>query len=328
MILNILLLKILYYILQLDIFYVKIRRQKRTKYKLKEIFMRKIAVVTDSNSGILQKEAEEMKDVYVIPMPFTIDGEEYFEDINLTQEQFYKKLENDAAISTSQPSIGSITELWDKPLKDYEYIIHIPMSSALSMSCETAQNFAKDYNGKVLVVDNKRISVTMKQSVIDALKLIDRGEKAEDIKEYLEKTALDSSIYIMVDTLKYLKRGGRVTPAAAAIGTLLKIKPVLQIQGGKLDKFVKVRNLVDAKEKMISAVKADLEGRFKEFKENGELVLQAAYTNCKEKADKFVEEIKEAFPDIPFDVCDPLSLSVACHIGSGALAITCCRVVK
>ena len=290
--------------------------------------MSKIAVVTDSNSGITQKEAEELKDVYVIPMPFTIDGEEYFEDINLSQEQFYQKLTNDADISTSQPSIANITELWDKLLKKYDYILHVPMSSALSMSCETAENFAKEYNGKVLVIDNKRISVTQKQSVYDALALIKQGKSAEEIKDILLKTSMDASIYIMVDTLKYLKKGGRITPAAAAIGTLLRIKPVLKIQGGKLDQFAKALNDKVARERMIDAMNKDLETRFSDLKAKGELNIFVAYTNCREKAEEFAKQIAEAISDVPLTFVDPLSLSVSCHIGSGALAIACSRIIK
>lgn len=290
--------------------------------------MSKIAVVTDSNSGITQKEAEELKDVYVIPMPFTIDGEEYFEDINLSQEQFYQKLTNDADISTSQPSIANITELWDKLLKKYDFILHIPMSSALSMSCETAENFAKEYNGKVLVIDNKRISVTQKQSVYDALALIKQGKSAEEIKDILLKTSMDASIYIMVDTLKYLKKGGRITPAAAAIGTLLRIKPVLKIQGGKLDQFAKALNDKVARERMIDAMKKDIETRFSDLKAKGELNIFVAYTNCREKAEEFAKQIAEAISDVPLTFVDPLSLSVSCHIGSGALAIACSRIIK
>ena len=290
--------------------------------------MSKIAVVTDSNSGITQAEAKEMKDVFVVPMPFTIDGEEYFEDINLTQDEFYQKLTQDADISTSQPSIGYITDLWDKLLKDYDYVLHIPMSSALSQSCETAQNFAKEYNGKVLVIDNTRSSVTLKQSVLDALVLAKQGKSAEEIKNILEENALGSSIYIMVDTLKYLKKGGRVTPAAAAIGTLLRIKPVLQIQGGKLDSFAKVLNDKVAKTKMIEAIKKDIAERFPQYKEKGELELYVVYTNCRDKAEAFAKQIQEEIPDINLKDIDPLSLSVSCHIGSGALAVACSRIFK
>lgn len=290
--------------------------------------MSKIAVVTDSNAGITQAEAKEMKDVYVVPMPFMIDGEEYFEDISLTQEQFYQKLTQDAEISTSQPSIGYITDLWEKLLKEYDYIVHIPMSSALSMSCETAQNFAKDYNGKVVVVDNKRISITLKQSCVDALTLAKQGKSADEIKQILEETSLDSSIYIMVDTLKYLKKGGRITPTAAAIGTLLKIKPVLQIQGGKLDSYAKVLNDKVARIKMIEAIKKDLKERFSDLREKGEIDLMVAYTNCREKAEDFAMQIRKEIPDLNLTYVNPLSLSVACHIGSGALAVACTRVIK
>lgn len=290
--------------------------------------MNKIAIVTDSNSGITQREAKEFKDIFVIPMPFTIDGEEYFEDINLSQEEFYHKLTNDADISTSQPAIGGIIELWENLLKEYDFILHIPMSSSLSMSCETAKNFAKDYDGKVLVVDNKRISVTQKQSVYDALTLAKQGKTALEIKNILEETSADSSIYIMVDTLKYLKKGGRITPAAAAIGTILKIKPVLQIQGGKLDSFAKARNDKVAKEKMIEAIKKDLENRFKEYYQKGEMQIFMAYTNCYDKIMQFAEEVKKEIPDVQLTHIDPLSLSVSCHIGSGAIAIACSRVLK
>lgn len=290
--------------------------------------MSKIAVVTDSNAGITQAEAKEMKDVYVVPMPFMIDGEEYFEDISLTQEQFYQKLTEDAEISTSQPSIGYITDLWEKLLKEYDYIVHIPMSSALSMSCETAQNFAKDYDGKVVVVDNKRISITLKQSCVDALTLAKQGKSADEIKKILEETSLDSSIYIMVDTLKYLKKGGRITPTAAAIGTLLKIKPVLQIQGGKLDSYAKVLNDKVARIKMIEAIKKDLKERFSDLREKGEIDLMVAYANCREKAEDFTMQIRKEIPDLNLTYVNPLSLSVACHIGSGALAVSCTRVIK
>ena len=282
----------------------------------------KIAVVTDSNSGITQKEADNYENLRVIPMPFTINEEEYFEDINLSQEEFYKKLlDENASISTSQPSIGAITELWDELLKSFDEIIHIPMS------CETATNFAEEYNGKVHVINNRRISVTQKQSVYDALKLAGEGKNGSEIEKILMDTSMDSSIYIMVSTLKYLKRGGRVTPAAAAIGTLLKIKPVLQIQGGKLDQFAKVMNEKVARIKMIEAAKRDLEERFKDLYKKGEMRLAVAYTNCPEKGADFAEEIKKAIPDVEIIAIDPLSLSVSCHIGSGALAIALSRAI-
>lgn len=290
--------------------------------------MKKIAVVTDSNSGITQKEMKEIKNLFVIPMPFMIGEEEYFEDINLTQEEFYKKLLSNENITTSQPSIGAIVELWESILKDYDEIVHIPMSSALSMSCETAKNFAKQFNGKVQVVDNHAISVTLKESVYDALRLAKKGLYAEEIKKRLEENMNNSSIYIMVSTLKYLKKGGRITPAAAAIGTLLKIKPVLQIQGGKLDQYAKVLNEKTARIKMIEAIKKDLVTRFKDYDKKGQMRLYIAYTNCKDKAEIFAQEIRKEFPTTPLTFVDPLSLSIACHIGDGALAIATSRVME
>lgn len=290
--------------------------------------MKKIAVVTDSNSGITQKEMKEIKNLFVIPMPFMIGEEEYFEDINLTQEEFYQKLLSNENITTSQPSIGAIVELWESILKDYDEIVHIPMSSALSMSCETAKNFAKQFNGKVQVVDNHAISVTLKESVYDALRLVKKGLYAEEIKKRLEENMNNSSIYIMVSTLKYLKKGGRITPAAAAIGTLLKIKPVLQIQGGKLDQYAKVLNEKTARIKMIEAIKKDLATRFKDYDKKGQMRLYIAYTNCKDKAEIFAQEIRKEFPTTPLTFVDPLSLSIACHIGDGALAIATSRVME
>ena len=290
--------------------------------------MRDIAIVVDSNAGVTKQELTFLQDVFVVPMPFTIDGEEYFEEKNLTQQNFYKLLGEDAQISTSQPAIGEVVELWKKLLNKYKQVVHIPMSSALSQTYATAQNFAKDFEGKVFVVDNKRISVTLKQSMEDALKLIDVGYNGEQIKKYLEETALQSSIYIMVSTLKYLKRGGRITPAAAAIGTLLKIKPVLQIQGGKLDCFTKVMNERAGRQKMIDAVKKDISTRFKHLYENGELELAVAYTNCEDKALDFAEQIRKQIPDVQLNYVEPLSLSIACHTGPGALAIGVTRIIK
>jgi len=287
----------------------------------------KVAIITDSNSGITQAEAKSLQGGFVIPMPFIVNDEEFFEDINLSQEEFYQKLAENADISTSQPSIGAFTELWDEVLKEYDEIVHIPMSSGLSKSCETATNFAKEYNGKVQVVDNKRISVTQKQAFYDAIKLAEEGKSAYDIKEYLESTSMDASIYIMVSTLKYLKKGGRITPTAAAIGTMLNIKPVLQIQGGKLDSFAKVMNEKVAKNKMIEAAKKDIENRFKSFVEEGKFALYIAHTNCPEKAELFAEQVKAEFPNIPVTMVDPLSLSVACHIGSGSIALAMSRTL-
>ena len=286
--------------------------------------MNKIRIVTDSNSGIKQEEAKKLG-VFVVPMPFLINGEEYYEDINLTQEQFYVHLRGDASVSTSQPSIASVTELWDELLKEDCEIVHIPMSSGLSETCHTAQSLAKEYNGKVHVVDNQRISVTQKQSVLDALKLAENGISASQIKEILEQTKRDSSIYIALDTLKYLKKGGRLTPAAALIGSILRIKPVLQIQGEKLDAFKKVLSLKQAKQEMIGAIKHDLSTRFAQFRANGEMTLSVAHTDNFAEADTFRKELEQLFPDVPVLFVDPLSLSVSCHIGPGALAVTATR---
>ena len=289
--------------------------------------MTNIKVVTDSNSGITQAQAKELG-IFVLPMPFLIDGEEYFEDINLTQQAFYEHLHGEAAVSTSQPSALNVTELWDELLSDGSDIVHIPMSSGLSETCHAAQNLAKNYGGRVQVVDNQRISVTLKQSALDALTLAKQGKSAEEIKTILEGMRHDSSIYIALDTLKYLKKGGRLTPAAALIGTILKIKPVLQIQGGKLDAFKKVHSLKQAKQEMIAAVRRDLSTRFKPYLEAGEMTLSIAHTDNAAEAEIFRTELEATFPEIPVSFVDPLSLSVSCHIGPGALAVTATRIVK
>jgi len=287
----------------------------------------KIAIVTDSNSGITQAEAKK-EGIFVVPMPFLINDEQFYEDINLTQEGFYEKLKSDANVSTSQPIVGELLEFWDNILKDYDEMIYIPMSSGLSQSCATAQSLAKDYGGKVHVVDNQRISVTQRASVEDAQKLIATGKGAAEIAQYLIDTKFDSSIYIMVDTMKYLKKGGRVTPAAAAVATMLKLRPVLQIQGEKLDKFTIAKTVKQAKSAMIEQMKKDMNTRFATFRKNGEMKLFVAHTDNKAEADIFADEIRAAFPDIPVTHVDPLSLSVSCHIGPGSLAVACARIVK
>lgn len=286
--------------------------------------MKRIAIVTDSNSGISQEEAKEIG-CFVVPMPFIINEEIYFEGVNLTNDKFYEIQGSGTRVTTSQPNINEIVELWETLLKDFDEIVHIPMSSGLSQSCETALNFAESFNGKVQVVDNKRISVTMKGSVEDAIKMAKEGNSASEIKKYLEENARNSSIYIMVDTLKYLKQGGRVTPAAAAIGAVLNIKPVLQIQGGKLDQYAKVLNVKAAKAKMIEGIKKDFEGRFAEFVKAGEMRLAVAHTKNEENAKAFAEELKQIFPNVPVVYVDSLSLSVATHIGPKSLAIACHR---
>ena len=281
--------------------------------------MGRIAIVTDSNSGITQQEGKELG-ISVLPMPFYINETLYFEEITLSQEEFYQKLEEEQDIKTSQPAPGDVTDLWDQLLKEYDEIVHIAMSSGLSSSCATAEMLAEDYHGKVQVVNNQRISVTQKRSVLDALELREEGKTAAQIKEVLEKEKFESGIYIMVDTLKHLKKGGRVTPAAAAVGTVLGIKPVLQIHGEKLDAYAKTRGVKTAKKKMIAAVRKELEERFPDGDYGKHAYLEAAYTGNREEAEKWAAELQEAFPGMEFDM-DPLSVSVACHIGYGALAV-------
>ncbi len=286
----------------------------------------KVAIVTDSNSGITQAEAGKLG-IFVLPMPFMIDGQDYYEDINLTQGEFYEKLKDGSDISTSQPSPESVTGLWDKVLKDYDAIVHIPMSSGLSGSCQTAKMLSEDYEGKVEVVNNQRISVTQRQSVMDAKEMAKRGKSAEEIRRYLEETKFDSSIYIMLDTLKYLKKGGRITPAAAALGTLLKLKPVLQIQGEKLDAFSKARTIKQAKSVMMTAIAHDMENRFGD-KTGKNIHLFIAHTENEGAARELREELKALFPETGEIHIDPLSLSVSCHIGPGALAIACTKAME
>ncbi len=288
--------------------------------------MKKIAIVTDSNSGVTQKQAEDLG-IYVLPMPFTINEHTFYEDIDLTQEQFYERLKEGADISTSQPSIESLLELWNKLLCTYDQIIHIPMSSGLSGSCATAMAMAQDYEGKVFVVDNQRISVTQRQSALDALELANQGMDAEKIREKLLQNKFESTIYITLDTLKYLKKGGRITPAAAALGTILKLKPVLQIQGEKLDAFAKARTVKQAKSIMIEAIKKDIRERFDNDPSPDNVWLAVAHTDNLENAEIFRDELLKEFPNHKIHI-DPLSLSVSCHIGPGALAVTCTKKLK
>ena len=285
--------------------------------------MANVAIVTDSNSGITQAAARELG-IRVLPMPFYINEELFFEDVTLTQEQFYRRLEQDADISTSQPAPGDVTDLWDEVLKTYDQVVYIPMSSGLSASCETALMLAAaDYKDRVFVVDNQRISVTQRQSVLDAMEMARDGMDGQAIRDVLMRERLEASIYITVDTLKYLKKGGRVTAAGAAIGTVLNIKPVLQIQGAKLDAFAKARGWKSAKKIMLDAMEKDVTERFAGQK----LHLSGAYTCSEEEASEWRREIEERFPGYEIHM-DRLSLSVACHIGPGAMAVTCSRVVQ
>ena len=289
--------------------------------------MSKTAIVTDSNSGITQEEAKSLG-LYVIPMPFMIGDDLFYEDVNLSQEEFYEKLIDGVSISTSQPSPEEVCNFWDALLKDYDEIVHIPMSSGLSGSCQSAMMLAEDYDGKVQVVDNQRISVTQRQSCIDGLELAKLGKSAAEIKALLEADKFNSSIYIMLDTLFYLKKGGRITPAAAAIGTLLKLKPVLQIQGEKLDAFSKARTTGQGKSVMINAIKNDIETRFGGLANAKDgVTVMVAHTQNLEAAQALSEELKSelGLEDV---FIAPLSLSVSCHIGPGSLAIACCQKME
>lgn len=289
--------------------------------------MKKIAIVTDDNSGITPEEAKQLG-IYIIKMPVLIDGTEYYEYDNLTSEQFYKFLEEDRDVKTSQPSPGNVMNLWENLLKDYDEIVHIPMSSGLSESCNTAKSLAENFDGNVFVVDNHRISVTLKRSVLDAINLRDKGYDGVAIKETLEATKGDSSIYIMVDTLKYLKKGGRVTPAGAALGATFHIKPILQIQGGKLDAKAKVIGVKKAKLKLVEFAKEDLIKRFKYLANKGEYEIEIAYTYDKSLAEDLIKLLQEQIPDLP-EIASviPLSLSVATHIGPGAMAVAISKII-
>ena len=285
----------------------------------------KIAVVTDSNSGISREEGEQLG-LFVLPMPFLIDGQMYLEGIDLSHEEFYRRMSAGADITTSQPSPDSVLTLWDNLLKEYDQIVHIPMSSGLSGSCQTAQVLAQDYEGKVWVADNHRISVTQRQSALEAVALADKGYSGGEIREILERTGGDSIIYITVDTLKYLKKGGRITPAAAALGTLLRIKPVLQIAGERLDAFSKVRTMKQAKTAMMAAIAKDLEGFLGDPK-GQDTYFQVAHSCNEEEAQELKAALEELYPNWPVESA-PLSLSIACHIGPGSLAVACTRRLK
>lgn len=286
--------------------------------------MSKIAIMTDSNAGINQEEAVK-EGVFVLPMPFYINDQVYFEDIDLTQDQFYEKLTAGVDIHTSMPSPGATIDFWNNLLKDFDQIIYIPMSSGLSSSCATAAALAADdFVGKVFVVDNQRISITMKQSVFEARDMAAAGKTAEEIVDALMRDKAMSRIYIQMDTLEYLKKGGRLTPAAAAIGTLLKLKPVLKIYGEKLDSFAKPRSFKQGKQIMMDQIKKDL----KEFLNDPEAKncrIDIAHTQNYEAALEFRNEVRAEFPNQEVWI-DPLSLSVSCHIGPGALAIAATKI--
>lgn len=274
-----------------------------------------VAIMTDTNSGFTSAQAK-AAGIYLLPMPVLIDGKVYYEDQTIDHAEFYKRMRSGADIGTTQPSPGDLTDLWEKLLKEYDEVVHIPMSSGLSGSCETAEGFARNYDGRVQVVDNHRISVTMRQSVLEAKYMAEQGENAAEIKEYLEKDGLESSIYIAVNTLEYLKKGGRVTAAGAAIGTVLNIKPVLQIQGGKLDAYKKVRGMKAAMKAIVEGLKSDETVRFKGQK----LLIRAAYSGDDSVGEMWQAELQNAFPEYEIGK-DPLPLSIACHTGADALGV-------
>lgn len=287
--------------------------------------MSKIAIITDSNSGINFEAGKEIG-VRVLPMPFLIDGKTYYEEISLSQTEFFEKLESDVDISTSQPSPESVMKIWDEALEEADEVVYIPMSSGLSSSCHTALMLADDYEGKVQVVDNQRISVTQRQSVLDALELSKRGLTAAQIKEELERAKFESSIYIMLDTLKYLKKGGRITPAAAALGSALRLKPVLTIQGEKLDAFAIAKTKKQGVKKMLSAIEDDINSRFGGVDHMENIHMEIAHTKNPEAAEELRQQIIEKFGVKQVDLY-PLSLSIACHIGPGSLAVACSKVI-
>lgn len=287
--------------------------------------MSRIAVITDSNSGINFEDAKELG-IKVLPMPFLIDGKTYFEEISLSQEEFFEKLENDVDISTSQPSPESVMKIWDEALEEADEVVYIPMSSGLSSSCHTALMLADDYDGKVQVVDNQRISVTQRQSVLDAIELAKRGLTAVQIKEKLEKVKFESSIYIMLDTLKYLKKGGRITPAAAAFGSALRLKPVLTIQGEKLDAYAIAKTKKQGVKKMLAAIEDDINKRFGGTDHMENIHMEIAHTKNPEAAEDLKQQIIEKFGVTEVDLY-PLSLSIACHIGPGSIAVACSKVI-
>lgn len=289
--------------------------------------MEKIVIVTDSNSGITQKEGKELG-VFVIPMPFTIDGVEYLEELSITQEKFFELLESGADVKTSQPSQFYLEELWTNLLKDYDKIVYIPMTSGLSGTCENAKKYAEKFGGRVLVVDNLRISVVQKMSVFEAVELVKQNKTAQEIKDYLESTKDKFSIYITLTTLKYLKKGGRVSPAVATLGSLFKLKPILYTRGQNFEKFAITMSLTQAKRKMIEKIKSELETEFREEYDRGEMALAVAYSKSNDEALKFAEEIKKEIKDLKIVCIDPLSLSVSCHTGPGALGIGVVKVLK
>lgn len=284
----------------------------------------KIAIVTDTNSGFSKFEAEKLG-IFIVPMPVIINSETYFENENITMDKFITYLESGQDISTSQPSPGDIMDLWNNILSsgDYDQILYIPMSSGLSKSCETATVLSGDYENKVYVVDNKRVSVTLKESVLQADMLAKNGHSASEIKDILEKDSLNSVIYIMLNTLEYLKKGGRITPAVAMLGSVLKIKPILSIQGDKLDSFAKARNINKGKNIMLETVKNDLTNRFASNDMSRLKIALAGSLSDAEQINSIKEFFQNEFPECEI-YYDPLPISLTCHIGPEAFGIGVC----
>ena len=276
---------------------------------------KKVAIASDTNCGITLDEAKELG-IYLVTMPFFVDGEEYYEYKTMDHAMFFEKLRDGAEVSTSMPSPADLLDTWEELLEEYDEIVYIPMSSGLSGSCHAAMGFAEEFDGKVMVVDNQRISIIMKQSILEAKCMADNGMSAAEIKEYLEKDALNASIYVAVDTLEHLKKSGRVTPAAAAIGSVLNIKPVLQIQGGKLDAYKKVRGMKQATKALFEGIRSDMETRFA----GKDIVIRAAYSGNDEVKAFWEDAIKEEFPDMTVEM-DMLPISICCHTGEGAMGI-------
>ena len=289
--------------------------------------MKKVALVVDNSAYLTEEDVQKYKVSKVIPISFIVNGEEYYENVNMSYEQFYEFLSDKKTdVSTSQPSIEMTKDVWREVLADADELVYILLSSGLSAACNTAINASDEpeVEGKVFVVNNQRVSYMNKGDVVTARALIDQGKTGKEIKEYLEEHKADCGVYVTVDTLKFLKKGGRVTPAAAAIGTLLNIKPILQIHGGKLDSFAKTMSMKQARVKMINAVRKEVEDKFPEELKNGQVYLGIAHSfadkNAKELED-FKKEVETALPEMPVCVYDPLPLFITCHLGPGGLGV-------
>lgn len=289
--------------------------------------MKKVALVIDNSAAMSEEDIKRADVKAVVPISFIVNGEEYYEGKNMTYAQFYDFLKDKSVtVGTSQPSCETVKEVWRDVLKENDELVYILLSSGLSEACNTALNASHDdeFEGRVFVVNNQRVSYMNKMAMFEAHELIKQGKSAKEIKQYLEETKCEVGAYIAVDTLRYLKKGGRVTPAAAAIGSLLNIKPVLQLHNGKLDAFAKVMSMKQAKVKLISSIRKEIEDKYMDELNQGKLTLSVAHTfedpNSSELKE-FVEEVKATFSDMPFFVCDPLPLFVACHTGPKALAL-------